>query len=347
MNSKISIIIPVYNAERYLQQCINSLCNQTYKNIEVIVVNDGSTDGSEDILKFYEQIDTRIKIINKENGGVSNARNLGLKNISGEFLMFLDSDDWIEENTCEIVINEILENNADVVLWNYTREFDGTSKDKIIFDEDKIVFTDKKLDDLHRRFVGLYGEELSKPENADSVVPVWGKLYRVSTIKNSEAKFVDTTIVGTSEDALFNLQVFGFVRKAVYIKKCLYHYRKEDTSFTKKYKKNLVAQWKSLYEHMERYIVENQKEIQYTSALHNRISLSIIGLGMNLLRGEKQYEAVKNIINSKWYMEASQNLDIQYFPLYWKLFFVLVKSRCTLGVLMMLKCIKFLKGDRS
>lgn len=97
----ISIIVPVYNTEQYLSKCLDSLINQTYKNIEIICVNDGSTDNSADILNEYDKKDKRVRMISQKNCGLSATRNTGLKNCCGEYVMFLDSDDWIDFDTCE------------------------------------------------------------------------------------------------------------------------------------------------------------------------------------------------------------------------------------------------------
>ena len=95
---KISIIVPIYNVEKYLERCINSLINQTYKNIEIILVNDGSTDNSLIICEKYKNIDSRIILVNKENGGLSDARNVGIDNSSGNYITFIDSDDYIDDD---------------------------------------------------------------------------------------------------------------------------------------------------------------------------------------------------------------------------------------------------------
>ena len=95
---KISIIIPAYNVEKYIDKCITSVINQTYDNIEAIIVNDGSTDNTALIIEKYSEVDNRIIVVNKENSGVSDSRNIGIENITGDYAFFLDSDDWIEEN---------------------------------------------------------------------------------------------------------------------------------------------------------------------------------------------------------------------------------------------------------
>ena len=115
MNQKlISIVVPVYNVEEYLSRCLDSIINQTYKNIEIICVNDGSTDNSLKILTTYSELDYRIKIISQENQGLSEARNIGIKNSSGEYIGFIDSDDSIDEKYFEVLYNNLIIHDADI-----------------------------------------------------------------------------------------------------------------------------------------------------------------------------------------------------------------------------------------
>ncbi|MDO4555751.1 MAG: glycosyltransferase [Lachnospiraceae bacterium] len=236
-NEKISIIVPVYNGEKYLEQCLDSLVEQTYTNIEIICINGSSNDNSLKILNQYAKIDSRIKVITRENKGVSISRNEGLNVATGEFILFVDADDWIEKNTCEIVLQEFLRNKTDIVMWSYIREFQNNSQPKKIFDYDRIEYSENDVKQLHRRFIGLIGKELEKVENADALCPVWGKLYKREIIEEYRIRFIDIRDIGTYEDGLFNLEYFAHVKKAVYIQQYLYHYRKDNpASITSKYK---------------------------------------------------------------------------------------------------------------
>lgn len=118
MNKKISIIVPVYNVENYVEECIMSILKQTYKNIEIILVNDGSTDSSYDICSQYAKIDKRIKLYTKKNGGLSDARNYGVKHATGNYIFFLDSDDLIQEDALELMVNE-LQTEKSIVVCNF------------------------------------------------------------------------------------------------------------------------------------------------------------------------------------------------------------------------------------
>ena len=116
---KISVIIPVYNVEKFIEQSIKSVLNQTYKNLEIILVDDGSTDSSGSICDEYSKKDKRIKVIHQDNKGLSGARNSGLDIATGKYIMFLDSDDYFENNSCEILYSEIEKKQADYVIGNY------------------------------------------------------------------------------------------------------------------------------------------------------------------------------------------------------------------------------------
>ena len=184
----VSVIIPVYNVERYLAQCLDSVINQTYPNLEIICVNDGSGDGSPDILRRYADEDARIQVIDKANGGVSRARNDALDCARGEYIMFVDSDDWVEPDACENAVNAMREYDADIVMWSYVSETENRSSRKVIFPETTVFEKEEVRAKLHRRFVGAMGEELSHPELVDSLCPVWGKLYRRSLIQKRKLR---------------------------------------------------------------------------------------------------------------------------------------------------------------
>ena len=126
-NPLVSIIVPVYNTAQYLKRCINSIINQTYKNLEIICVNDGSTDGSELILDEFAAKDSRIRIIHKQNNGESSARNFGLKIMTGQYIGFVDCDDWIEADMYERLVSVAVEKDVDIVASSWFKDTDDES----------------------------------------------------------------------------------------------------------------------------------------------------------------------------------------------------------------------------
>lgn len=347
--NKISIIIPCYNVEKYLPKCLDSVVNQTYKNLEIICVNDGSNDGTLKIIEKYKKKDDRIVLINQTNIGVSQARNNALKYVTGNYVMFIDSDDWIDLYTCEIALNKALSNDYDLVIWNYIREFPNNPMPKQIFSDEEIVFFENDVKrKLQRRTLGLFREELAHPENADSIVTIWGKLYKSSIVIDNKLEFTDLKKIGTSEDALFNLEVYKYIKSAIYIPNCLYHYRKDnEKSVTSNYKSEMFLQWNNLFEIMNDYILSNDLDNEYHEALDNRVSLAIIGLGLNIMsagRNVNKINEIKNIISSPQYRRAYKQLTLRHFPLHWKIFFAFAKCNCALGLYIMLLAMRMLIG---
>lgn len=335
----ISIIVPVYNAQSYLSNCIDSLIGQSYKNLEIIFVNDGSTDNSLNVLKKYKEKDSRILIIDKKNAGVSAARNDGMKVSSGQYVMFVDSDDWIDTVTCEKAISTLLEKKADIVMWSYVSESENRSAKKEIFIGEHVFEGDSIKEKLHRRFIGLVDEELEHPELADSLCPVWGKLYRKDLI--SEIAFVDLNKIGTYEDGLFNLFVFEKPNKVVYLPEYFYHYRRSTTeSVTSGYRKRLFEQWQTLFTVMRNYIKAKKLPDIYKTALDNRIALSILGLGLNEISSKKsifgKIKELKRIISLPEFRSAYKNLNYSYFPIHWKVFYKFARYRFSFGVYLLL-----------
>ncbi len=343
----VSVIIPVYNVEKYLPKCLDSVIGQSYKELEIICVNDGSPDNSLAVLEAYSEKDNRIKIITQKNQGASIARNTGIAAATGDYMVFLDSDDWIDLEAIEAAVSVAEKNNSDVVMWGYVREFAENSLEKKIFDGDK-VFDANESREIHRRIVGLCGKELASPENADSIVTVWGKLYKASIIKENGLEFVDIKLIST-EDLLFNLHYFGFVKECAFIDKPYNHYRKDnETSLTRSYQAKLFTQWSELYSRIRAYINENNLGEDFHRALDNRICLSMIGLGLNELYNKASHrERIKNIkkfLSSEQYIKAYKDLEFAYFPIHWKLFFKLCQKRLALGVYVLLNVMQLLIG---
>jgi glycosyltransferase EpsH len=339
----ISIIVPVYNVEAYLSQCLDSLINQTYQDLEIICVNDGSTDGSLQILYRYQSKDKRIKVFNQKNQGLSGARNTGITQATGDWMMFVDSDDWLDLGCCKRLM-QIVDSDLDLCFFSYTREFGDKVAPKLIFGNEIINYQAKKdVDALYARLIGLRNAELMHPEKLDSLSTAWGKLYKASIIKEHQIEFVSTKEIGT-EDLLFNIYYFRWIKKAMYIPNTFYHYRKNNiTSLTRLYKPNLVVQWTHMFRKIEGFIKPLDRD-DLLDALLNRKALCLIGLGLNIVFSDKslkeKYILIDSVVSSDWYRHAIENLPLNYFPLHWKLFYFSAKKRIICLLLLMLYYMK-------
>ena len=202
---KISVIIPVYGVEKYIRQCLESVINQTYKNLEIIVVNDGTRDNSMKIVEEYLS-DKRIKIINKENGGLSSARNLGLKNATGDYISFVDSDDWIELFLYEKLVENL--NNEDIVIFNFY-EFNDLTKEKVL---SKINV--REITNFNR------GKFFYKK----TYYACWNKLYKKKYLEKIRVKFIEGIIY---EDVFWGMQTLYQTNKVKFLNILGYYYREK------------------------------------------------------------------------------------------------------------------------
>ena len=348
--SKISIIVPVYNVEKYISQCLDSLLAQTMNDIEIILIDDGSTDSSGTICNTFAQKDARIKVIHQDNTGASESRNVALNIAKGEFVMFVDSDDWIESDMCENLYALAEEYNSDFAFCAHFDEWSDGRKIKAVFDEDiKIFNRDEIVEQLLKGVLGLTGKALKNPEKIDALVNICSKLFRRSIIENHNIRFKSLNTV-PSEIQLFCLQFFIHIEKAAYIKKPYYHYRKNNlSSFTQVYRSDLIQKWMNWTEIVDKILVENNIKDELMDAYYSRICFSVIPLGGNAILCDKlsdQLNEIKCFLNNSEYIKAFKKLDFQYFPIHWKVFFGLAKVRCVWGFYIITKMMRMLMNRR-
>ena len=217
MNSiKFSIIVPVFNTEKYIPKCIESLLHQTYYNIEIICINDGSTDNSLSILKSYQDKDKRIKIISQQNSGVSVARNVGIKEAIGDYILFVDPDDWLELDTCKNLFDQICNNEVyelDVICFGYKRV---DVKDIFYHNFSEFLLINKNK-------ISFYSDNYI--ESLLSFMPakcIWDKAYKKTFLDKNNIKFIQGMTHG--EDLIFFLNVFIYNPYISLLDKELYNY---------------------------------------------------------------------------------------------------------------------------
>lgn len=207
MKDLISIIVPVYNVEKYVTRCLESIARQDYRNIEIIIVDDGSNDRSGEICDEFEKEEKRAKVFHKKNGGLSDARNFGINKARGEWIIFVDSDDYVNKKYISKMYNALKSENIDIVVCGYN-------------------------DEIPQKMV-LSGEEatirlLTKQENIDIVA--WNKLYKKKLFVNNEIFFPKGKI---HEDTLTTYKILSKARKVAYVPEALYRYVQREDSITK------------------------------------------------------------------------------------------------------------------
>lgn len=214
----ISVIVPVYNVEKYLERCVKSIAAQTYKDLEILLIDDGSTDKSGKMCDDFKQTDSRIKAFHKQNGGLSDARNYGIEHSAGEFISFVDSDDYIDEKMLETLHRLITENDADLAVCSAMDVFEG-----------KEVTQVKEIKEFNLNKVESYKYML----RGDGIPSACNKLYKRQTVGN-----VRFPVGKLYEDGFFTPQILKRVEKTAVTSKPMYYYfRRADSITTKPFRK--------------------------------------------------------------------------------------------------------------
>ena len=294
MDKKVSIIIPIYNVEKYLKEAVESAKNQTYKNIEIILINDGSTDNSGKICDELEKTDKRIKVFHKENGGLSDARNMGLSNATGDFLMFLDSDDFLELDAVENMYKEIEEKDADYVIGNYINATEeGEKWANPVFAYDKFKEFQLSIEDSFNSFFIMNSS-------------VCNKIFRKSFIDSLNLKFE----VGLpAEDAIFTTYCFIKSNKVFYIPNLVFNYRQRkggsiSTSCSKRYFDGINKAYRKIYENFR----DNNRLAYYRYFYGKSMNYIIYKfIDSDILTKEEQLEILNNMM---WFYRLSFELQV-------------------------------------
>lgn len=267
---KISVVVPAYNCKKYVGRCLDSLLNQTYHNIEVLVIDDGSTDGTSEICDAYKEQDDRINVIHKANAGVSSARNVGISLCTGDYVLFVDSDDWLEKDACAQIAEEI-DGESQIYFFSCNKVLGQK------IEQQMNVVSEKTIE-------GLIADIISCPHYQFYYIRAsWGKAFRRSLIQNIH--FPENVYIG--EDACFLLEAIckaGTIGKMKFCKGHWYNYRIHETSAVRKYKDDLY------YQCIEQYCYINTMMINYDLADNRMIKTSLVMLAWDILIDLKSNE---------------------------------------------------------
>ena len=217
----ISVIVPVYNTAKYLNRCLDSICNQTYKYLEIICIDDGSNDGSEKIVDEFAYKDKRLKILHQSNHGESHARNMGLRMATGEYITFVDCDDYLERTMYQQMADAIEKYNVDMVACRYFKNDIPVTND--------LPITDKVITDREKLLVYVYQRDAYRGFSGY----IWCKLFRNQILLNRQnEKIMFDERIHLGGDILYFAQIALNTNTTLYIDKPLYHYVQRDTSAT-------------------------------------------------------------------------------------------------------------------
>ena len=272
----VGIVVPVFNVEKYIAQCLDSIINQTYQNIEIIIIDDGSTDNSGKICDDFAQNDHRIKVIHKDNGGIMSAWIEGVKIIKSDFVYFVDSDDWIENNTILVLVDKLIETKADIIIHNYL-----------------LVGTEQSIKVKHLSDCGFYNKEDVKKKILPTLLnngtylgrslylSRWGKLIKKELILNNIKYCKNEISYGDDLNIIFPV-IIDCDNLAIIVD-YLYNYRFNTNSFINTYIKNMNKQIDSLFDVFVK-IAKDKKAKDLTMSIHNNYYCMIIASVKNEIR---------------------------------------------------------------
>lgn len=328
----ISIIVPIYNVEKYLDRCINSLLSQSYKNLEIILVDDGSPDNCPQMCDEYLLKDSRIKVIHKKNEGLGYARNSGLSVATGKYISFVDSDDYVSNDMCEKLILSAEKYNADIVYGGIVYENTETNEktNSRPFDEIQ-VWRAEQVEDF---FWGMIGCEPREKKDTIMEVSVWKALFKRSIFCNNDIKFVSEREF-ISEDVIFNIDFIPKCDCIVAIPDCIYYYCVNPNSLSKVFRTDRFEKVLSLYREMERRIenITSYTKVKYDLSMGRfllaraRTNTKQIVRHKSILSREEVNKGIRMICESKEVIKVLETYPISKLPVKYFLVAYFMKKR--------------------
>ena len=334
----ISIIVPVYNVEKYIDRCMTTLLGQTYKNIEVILVDDGSPDGCPKLCDEYAKKDSRVKVVHKENGGLGLARNSGLDIATGEYIAFVDSDDYVTEDMCEKLMSAAMKYNADIVYGGIFYDENGVIKRRPGVQQ-PVIWKDDAVKEFLLDLIAMKPEE---KQDTIIEVSVWKAIFRRKIFDDHNIRFASEREF-ISEDIIFNIDYISKACSIILIPDPVYYYCKNPNSLSKSFRVDRFERTKIMYfeikrkleglyerktvaERSDRYLIANARS-NMKSIVHHK---PVIGKRV-------MYEAMASIYNDKTFVEVLSRYPIQRLPNKYALIAFLMKSKCRYLLYIILK----------
>lgn len=342
VTNKISIIMPAFNSEKYIKKSITSLLFQTYKDIELIIINDGSTDNTENIILDFQKIDKRIKYFKTHNTGAANARNLGLSNATGQFISFVDSDDYIDSRMMEVLINKYNEFHSDIIGCGAERIYpDRAIPNKSSFEKG---FYSKA--DLESKF---YPNLFCTNELEDKIPKsMWSKLFRRDIIEENNIRF--TPGLKFAEDLIFTETCFLYANSFYYLpEEKFYKYVYNENSITHSYVKDLwinskkgVLHRKKISDKFPNYELSSQ--LSYVLVRNAMTAIANLGYSENSSASQR-INKIKEIITDVDLQNAVNQVDIKKINFVRKALASSIKNKNTYLIFVLLKGYSFFQNN--
>lgn len=330
---KVSVIIPIYNVERYLDRCVQSVLSQTLKDIEIILVDDGSPDGCPAMCDEYAKKDCRVKVIHKKNGGLGYARNSGLEIATGEYVAFVDSDDFIDVKMYETLYLEAKSGGYDTVFCN-CHFYTDTYKQNVRKDVDhEIVFNGRN--EIDSFLLDMVGPLPDYKHDVKYMMSVWHAIYSNELIKNKALRFVSEREF-ISEDIIFDIDYLSIAEKICYLPNAFYYYCLNKNSLSRKYNHDRYDKNKKLLLEVKRKLSDIFDEKRFR--LHyQRLKLLYLRNSLQYIIEAKQENDIKMVLNDSFWEHLLCSYPFQKMDLRHRIFFSLIKSKSIFLIRMIFK----------
>lgn len=317
-NPKVSIIVPMYNVEQYLDQCIQSIIAQTLNEIEIILIDDGSPDCCGEKADQYAKKDGRIKVIHQKNLGLGPARNTGIEAAAGEYIGFVDSDDWVKPQMFEQLYTNAVKNNADIVSGGNQEYKYGKVTKTIEHPLAGEVFTNlQKIEKIRKNF---YGHSQDDPTVEAFPMAVWIAIYKRDIIMQSGVRFKEIL----SEDTIFNLSIYKYAKAISFIDRTDYCYRKEERqSITQSFSENIIYRYRDFLLELFRLAEEeNDNEckarVQRMAIDTCRFYVRLVGKSQDSFKQKKEY--IRRLVAMEEVKECWKDYPINKLPMQQRIF---------------------------
>ena len=332
----VSVVITVYRIPReYLMDGISSVANQTYKNLEIIIVDDGSPDKCGEICDGIAENDERIKVIHTRNGGVSSARNIAIEAACGELVTFFDADDWLDKTAIETLVDSYVKTKSEFISYNHYYNYENDFEidvPRASMPSDEYYFKNEEI--TSRLIYDMITPEFDVRHNnvnLGAVRAVWGKIYILDIIKKNNILFDMNLKIG--EDACFNVEYLKYCKSALFINKYLQHYRVLENSANHKYRPDIIEVRVNL---LNKYnVLFTYKDIDYCTCYAREVLSCIVNClekyisnKENNLTFRDRLSLIKNLIEQNEIKNAlKENLDYDFFSFKEKILIKLIKNK--------------------
>lgn len=334
----ISVIVPIYNVEKYLMRCVGSIQKQSYKNLEIILVDDGSPDACPQICDELMTTDSRIKVIHKENAGQGLARNDGLDIATGEYVTFIDSDDWIEQTHIENLYRAIVKEQADIAIGNHIWvSVAGEQSVKMLSLKEQLYEADSIVNDI---MLPLIGADITNHSDVQVNSSVSMSLYRMDLIKKHGIRFISERYA-VAEDFFFNLDFLYHSKKAIFVKESGYFYCQNLESTCEKYNpkrfERTLNYYTTICEKVEQYGLKNRVAYRIERSFLMKLRVAIRHIVMSNLNLKDKLQRMREILENDIVNKVLNTYPIETYVPAMRLLAKKMRSKSILSVYCLMK----------